>query len=292
MANFDFKDNHFGLVLEGGAMRGLFSAGVMDVLMESEIVFDTVIGVSAGAAFGCNYKSRQPGRALRYNQLMAKDKRYCSFRNVLKEGNLFSAEFCYHYVPNKIDIFDIETFRDNPTKFYVVCTDLLTGEAVYKCIDFVDYDALEWIRASTSMPLVSKPVKLDDYILLDGGIADSIPLRAAEDLGCNKNVVILTQPFGYVKTPNPFNRLMCLYYGKKYPKFSYAINERHIMYNKQLEYVLKRETEGKSVVIRPPYSLPIGHISHDKNEMQRVYDIGQETGKKYLSQVLDFIKNK
>ena len=124
-----------GLVLEGGAMRGLFSAGVMDVLMEHQITFDGAIGVSAGAAFGCNYKSRQPGRVIRYNTMYAKDPRYCSLRSFLRTGDLFRADFCYHELPKKLDVFDAEAFQQNPMEFYVVCTDIQTGKAVYrKCL--------------------------------------------------------------------------------------------------------------------------------------------------------------
>ena len=148
-----------GLVLEGGALRGLFSAGVMDVLMENGVEFDGIIGVSAGAAFGCNYKSRQPGRAIRYNMKFAKDWRYCSVRSLIKTGDLFGGEFDYHYLPTYLDIFDTKAFDENPMEFYAVCTDVETGKAVYKKLDKCSYECYEWIRASASMPLASKIVK-------------------------------------------------------------------------------------------------------------------------------------
>ena len=144
-----------GLVMEGGAMRGLFTAGVIDVMMEKEIEFDGAIGVSAGAAFGCNYKSKQIGRALRYNINDCKDKRYCSMKSLITTGNLYGAEFCYHELPDKLDIFDCETFENNPMEFYLVCTDVLTGKPIYKKCEKADYDCLEWMRASASMPLAS-----------------------------------------------------------------------------------------------------------------------------------------
>ena len=188
-----------GLVMEGGAMRGLFTAGVIDVMMEEEIEFDGAIGVSAGAAFGCNYKSKQIGRALRYNINYCKDKRYCSMKSLITTGNLYGAEFCYHELPDKLDIFDCETFENNPMEFYLVCTDVLTGKPVYKKCEKADYDCLEWMRASASMPLASKVVEIDGYKMLDGGVSDSVPLKYFESIGYDRNIVILTQPKSYRK---------------------------------------------------------------------------------------------
>lgn len=263
-----------GLVLEGGAMRGLFSAGVMDVLMERGVTFDGIVGVSAGAAFGCNYKSGQAGRALRYNKRFARDKRYCSLRSLLRTGDLFNAEFCYHTVPAEYDVFDNAAFEANPTAFFVVCTDVMTGEPVYHQLTRGGDEAYEWIRASASMPLCSRPVPLDGRLLLDGGIADSIPLRFFEEQGYERNIVVLTQPEGYVKHRNRFLPLMRLSGLRKYPRFIEAVARRHEMYNAELEYVREAERQGRAIVIRPPEPLPIGHISHDPAEMQRVYEMG------------------
>ena len=171
-----------GLVLEGGAMRGLFTAGIIDVMMEAGVEPDGLIGVSAGAAFGCNYKSRQPGRAIRYNTRFAKDPRYSGLRSLIKSGDYFNAEFGYHIVPKQYDIFDVEAFEQNPMAFIVVCTDVLTGEAVYHKMERVNFDELEWLRASASMPLASKVVEVGGRKLLDGGVADSIPLEYFEEL--------------------------------------------------------------------------------------------------------------
>lgn len=165
-----------GLVLEGGAMRGLFTCGIIDVMMEAGIEPDGLIGVSAGAAFGCNYKSRQPGRAIRYNKRFAKDKRYCSWQSWLKTGNLYNAEFGYHVIPAQYDPFDDSAFNANPMAFYVVCTDVETGRPVYKQLEKATPLAYDWIRASASMPLASKVVELEGMKVLDGGVADSIPL--------------------------------------------------------------------------------------------------------------------
>ena len=276
-----------GLVLEGGAMRGLFTAGIIDVMMEHGVEPDGMIGVSAGAAFGCNYKSRQPGRALRYNKRFAKDKRYCSWQSWWKTGDLYNAEFGYHVIPTQYDIFDDQAFEQNPMAFYAVCTNVETGEAVYKQLEKAGGLTYDWIRASASMPLASKVVELEGMKVLDGGVADSIPLEYFERIGYERNVVILTQPDGYVKEHNKLMPLMRIAL-RKYPKMIEAMDKRHLMYNRQLGYVYEAEQAGRALVIRPDAKLPIGHISHDPEEMQRVYDIGREAGEKHIDAICRF----
>ena len=279
-----------GLVLEGGAMRGLFTAGIIDVMMEAGVEPDGLIGVSAGAAFGCNYRSRQPGRAVRYNKRFAHDKRYCSWQSWLKTGDLYNAEFGYHIIPTQYDIFDDKAFEENPMVFYVVCTDVETGEAVYKQLTEATPLAYDWIRASASMPLASKVVELEGRKVLDGGVADSIPLQYFERIGYERNVVILTQPEGYVKEHNRLMPLMRIAL-RKYPKMIEAMDKRHLMYNKELVYVYEAETAGRALVIRPDEKLSIGHISHDPEEMQHIYDIGRAAGKRNLDRILAFYSN-
>lgn len=276
-----------GLVLEGGAMRGLFTSGIIDVMMEAGIEPDGLIGVSAGAAFGCNYKSRQPGRAIRYNKRYARDKRYCSWQSWLKTGDLFNAEFGYHVIPKKYDLFDDKAFEQNPMEFYAVCTDVETGLPVYKKLEESTHLTYDWIRASASMPLASKVVELEGMKVLDGGVADSIPLKFFESIGYGRNVVILTQPEGYVKEHNRLMPLMRIAL-KKYPKMIEAMDLRHIMYNRQLEYVRQAEQEGRCIVIRPDGKLPIGHISHVPEEMQRVYDLGRDAGLRNIDRLKEF----
>lgn len=276
-----------GLVLEGGAMRGLFTTGITDVMMEAGIEPDGLIGVSAGAAFGCNYKSRQPGRAIRYNKRFARDKRYCSWQSWLKTGDLYNAEFGYHIVPAKYDIFDDKAFNENPMEFYIVCTDVTTGKAVYKQLKESTPLTYDWIRASASMPLASKVVELEGQKVLDGGVADSIPLEYFERIGYDRNVVILTQPEGFVKERNPLMPLMRIAL-RHYPNMIKAMDTRHLMYNRQLEYVRQAEREGRCLVIRPETAIPIGHISHDPEEMQRVYEMGRQTGEQYINKIKEF----
>ena len=278
-----------GLVLEGGAMRGLWTAGVIDVMMEHDVWPDGLIGVSAGAAFGCNIKSRQIGRAIRYNTRFAKDSRYSGTKSLLTTGNYFNAEFGYHTMPHQLDIFDDAAFNQNPMVFYVVCTDVETGQPVYKELKETSDETYDWIRASASMPLVSKIVELEGYKLLDGGVADSIPLAYFESLGYTRNVVILTQPLGYQKAHNRLMPLMRLSL-RHYPKMIEAMDKRHIMYNHQLEFVAQAEREGRCLVIRPESKIPIGHISHDPNQMRLVYEQGRAVGEKYISKIREFYK--
>ena len=277
-----------GLILEGGAMRGLFTAGVTDIFMENGIEFDGAIGVSAGAAFGCNYKSRQPGRVIRYNKTYAKDPRFCSFRSLIKTGDLFGAEFCYHTIPDKLDIFDTPAYVNNPMEFYVVCTDADTGEALYFCDAETGTDTLEYFRASASMPLVSKPVEIKGRKLLDGGIADSVPIQYFESIGYNRNVIILTQPDGFRKKPSSALKLMRIAL-KKYPNIIKAMEVRHIEYNTTLDYIAEKEKNGEVLVIRPEAPLPIGRVSHNPDDMQAVYDLGRAVAEKQLDEIKKFL---
>lgn len=278
-----------GLILEGGGMRGLFTAGVMDVFMENGIEFDAAIGVSAGAAFGCNFKSRQIGRVIRYNKQFAKDPRFCSLRSLIKTGDLFGAEFCYHTIPDTIDIFDTQAYIDNPMDFYVVVTDVETGEAVYVNSDEAGDDSLEYFRASASMPLVSRAVKIKGRKYLDGGIADSVPLQYFESISFKKNVIILTQPAGYVKKPSSAVKLM-KYALKEYPTVAKTMENRHNEYNETLALIAEREKSGDALVIRPEAALEICRIEHNPDVMQRVYEQGRAVAEKRLEEIKSFIK--
>ena len=277
-----------GLVLEGGALRGLFSAGVIDVMMKNGIDYDGVIGVSAGSNFGCNYKSRQPGRVIRYNVRFANDPRYMGLRSLITTGDLVGAEFAYHYMPLQLDVFDIATFESDPMEFYLVCTDCLTGEPVYYRMDKVDYDSLEWLRASASMPLVTRPVKVGGRVLLDGGISDSIPLKHFQDMGFDRNVVVLTRPRSYRKEPTklwPYRLLM-----RRYPAITQAMAHRHEMYNSQLDYVEREEQAGRIFVIAPEQDLPIGRVEMNVEKMNAVYNIGRETATALLPRLKEFLQ--
>lgn len=274
-----------GLVLEGGAMRGLFSAGAMDVMMEYGVHFDGIVGVSAGACFGCNYKSRQHGRAIRYNKQFAGDSRYCGFGSLIKTGNYYNAEFAYHIVPTQYDVFDADAYAANPMEYYVVCTDITTGKAVYKKCERFDHEMLEWIRASASMPVVSTVVEVGGLKLLDGGVSDSIPLRFFQQQGYTDNVVILTQPIDYVKRPLKPMPLV-KWSLRKYPEMVAAMQNRHVMYNEQTAYVRSEEAQGRCIVIRPEAPINIGHFSISADEMQRIYELGREAALNKIDEIL------
>ena len=277
-----------GLIMEGGAMRGMFTAGVIDVLMEHGIDFDGAIGVSAGAAFGCNYKSRQIGRAIRYNERFCNDKRYCSWWNIIRDGNLYSKDFCYREVPLIHDPFDFAAFEAHPMEFFIVCTDVETGKPVYhKYEGFADH-GFEWIRASASMPLVSQIVNIDGQKLLDGGIADAIPLQYFESIGYTRNVVILTQHADYDKKESvamPFIRFMY----RKYPALVQAMEVRHLMYNAQRDYVNRQEAAGNTLVLRPSEPLPVKRLTKDPAVLRATYNIGRATAEERLDDIRNYL---
>ena len=277
-----------GIVLEGGAMRGMFTSGVLDVFMENGITFDAAVGVSAGATFGCNFKSKQIGRAIRYNLKYAHDKRYCSFHSLLTSGDLYNADFCYNLLPNRLDPFDYETYANNPMEFYVVVTDAETGETVYKKLEDCREKDMLWMRASASMPLVSRPVEIDGGKFLDGGITDSVPLEYFESIGYTRNVVVLTQPRDFIKQPPKFLSLMKIIL-RKYPKIIEAVTIRHLRYNKQREFIFSREKEGKALIICPEKALGISRTEKDTNELKRVYEEGRRTAEKRLEEIKKFL---
>lgn len=280
-----------GLVLEGGAMRGMFTAGALDVMMEEHISVDGVVGVSAGAIFGYSYLSGQQGRSLRYNLAHCRNPEFCSFRSLLRTGDLYGAEFCYHTLPDKLDPYDWDAFARSKTEFYIVCTDMDTGEAVYhRCEAAEDrrHAEMEWLRASASMPLVSRIVEVDGLRLLDGGVADSIPLRYFESLGFDRNVVILTQPEGYVKKKNRSLPAVRLTLGR-YPRFVDTMARRHEVYNDTLRHVREAERRGTALVIAPEAPLPIGRTEHDPERIRAVYDLGRRAAEKRLAELKAFV---
>ena len=279
-----------GLILEGGAMRGMFTAGVIDVMMEAGIVFDGVIGVSAGAAFGCNYKSRQIGRVIRYNTRFCQDKRYGGFRVLLKTGDYYSREFCYEEVPLRHDIFDFDAFESNPMEFHVVCTDVETGKPVYHLYGDRTDHAFEWIRASASMPLVSRIVEIDGAKLLDGGIADSVPVQYFESIGYDRNIVVLTRPEGYRKKKDSLLPLMKLKY-KAYPKLVETMANRHVEYNDTLDYIARRERVGGLLVIRPEAPLPVKRTEKDPEKLRQAYEIGHRTAARRIEEIKRYLGN-
>jgi predicted patatin/cPLA2 family phospholipase len=278
-----------GLVLEGGAMRGMFTAGVLDVFMENGITFPGAIGVSAGAVFGCNLKSNQPGRVIRYNTTYSRDPRYVSLRSLFTTGDLYGEQFCYHELPDKLDPFDYDTFACSPMEFYVVATDVHTGKPVYHKCGTDGQKELQWLRASASMPVVSRVVEVDGHSLLDGGVADSVPLRYFESIGYQKNVVVLTQPQEYKKTKSRLAPLMKLAL-RKYPRLAEVMARRHEEYNKTMEYIRSREETGDVLVIRPKESLGISRTERDPEKLRAVYALGRKAAEEQLKAVRTFLQ--
>lgn len=276
-----------GLVLEGGGFRGMYTCGVIDVFMENGICFDEVVGVSAGAAFGCNIKSKQIGRALRYNKRFCQDSRYSGLKSFIKTGDLYNKEFAYGIVPTILDPFDTKTFRENPLKFTVVCTDIHTGNPVYHEIQNGDATDIEWIRASASIPIVSKPVKLDGYELLDGGVSDSIPVNWMLERS-DKTVIVLTRDKSYHKEPMKYIHLLKKAF-KEYPNLQKALENRYIVYNKTLDEIEQLEREGKVFVIRPSKPIACAMIEKDPDHLQEIYDIGRRDALHYLEDLKKYL---
>ena len=261
-----------GLVVEGGGFRGIYAAGVLDVFMERGLEFDGVIGVSAGAVHGCSFVSKQKGRSIRYYKNYCGDYRFMSIKSFLKTGNVVGTQFCYHDLPERLDPYDYETFNNSQTEFYVTCSNLETGQPEYLKVNDMKSE-IDLLRASASLPYLSQIVEFNGMKLLDGGCTDSIPLKAFQEMGYDDIVVVLTRHDGYVKKPEKALLPKLVY--KKYPNFSKALLERHIVYNETLEEIRKQEKEGRIKVIRPSVELTIPRLTKDPEEVQATYDVGR-----------------
>lgn len=261
-----------GLVLEGGAMRGLYTAGVLDIMMDNGIRADTVIGTSAGVLFGVNYASGQRGRALRYNLKYAPKGCYMGIRSLLTTGNIINKQFAYYDLPSKLDVFDEAAYEASGIKFYATVTNVETGEAEYIRINDC-FEQMEVMRATSAMPYVSRIVEYEGKKYLDGGVADSIPVEKCLEMGCDRVIVVLTRPVEYRKgDTNP--RLANFFYGKKYPKAALRINSRPKEYNACIEKIIEMEKRGEIFVIRPSRTVKVKHIERDTRKLQEIYDLG------------------
>ncbi len=280
-----------GIVLEGGGMRGMFTCGVLDVLMQHGLdsLVQGVVGVSAGAAFGCNIKSHQIGRALRYNKRFASDPRYMGVRSWLRTGNYVNAQFAYNTVPWEMDIFDVETFAASPIEYHLVCTDVATARPVYRRFSLANDETLEWMRASASLPLASRPVQIGAQKFLDGGLSDSIPLRYFQQQGFDRNLVVLTQPRGFRKRRSS---LSLLWYAALPRERAIArlLRQRPEMYNAQLDYLHEQEMLGNTLVICPEQPIAISRLATDPVQLQRAYDMGVSMAQRMLPQITRFLQ--
>lgn len=265
-------DKNIGLVLEGGGFRGLYTAGILDGMLEHGIEFPYTVAVSMGASNATNYLAKQTKRNLQVPYTLINDARYLSYARLLTKGELFGMDFIFNDVPNTLIPFDFKTFESSPQTLVYVCTDCATGEPYYVANNNTP-DAFKALEASTSLPFASKMVKLHDRLLLDGGIADPIPVEKALAGGCEKLVVILTQPKGYRKGPIQFKSLVKARY-RGYPHLAKAILNRHLLYNHQLDLVEKLEAQGKAYVFRPAHKLPISRTEKNKQKLKEVFDVG------------------
>ena len=284
------KKNKICFVLEGGALRGLYTAGVLDALYENKIDIDCIIGVSAGALFGVNYFSDQPKRVLRYNKRFCNDKRYISIRSLILTGNVVNKKFAYYKVTKELDPFDQETFVKNAKPFYAVATNVETGKAEYILLER-PIDQLEELRATSAMPFLSRIVKIGDKKYLDGAVADSIPIKKAEEMGYDKIVVVLTQPDGFVKqelNEKQANKVSKRY--KKYPNFIKTSINRPKEYNKTLEYINKKEKSNDIFVFKPKKSIDINPIKKTPEQLEEIYNLGYEDGINRLKELNSYLK--
>ena len=279
--------NKIGLVLEGGAMRGMYTAGVLDVFLDYKIKVDGIIGVSAGVLFGCNYISRQRGRALRYNLKYLNDKRYISLKSYLKTGNIINKQFAFYELPQKLDVFDNNKFKKAKTKFYATVTNVETGKPEYLQIKDCIKD-IEIFRATSAMPFLSKIVEINHKKYLDGAIADSIPIKQCQKMGYDKIIVILTRPITY-RRKKPKKILAKLYY-KKYPKFANAFNTRYLRYNKTVEDIIELEKNKEIFVVRPTISYPIKRLEKNPQKLQEMYDLGVKDAKMAIEKLKKYLE--
>ena len=277
-----------GLVLEGGGMRGVFTAGVLDVFLEEGISFDSCYGVSAGACLACSFLCGQKGRGYSVMTDYLDNRDYCSWSSFLRTGDLFGADFLYHKIPEQLYPIDNVAFLRNPTEFYSVATDCRTGEAEYFRVKdmFLDVDA---VRASASLPLVSRMVPVGDGLYLDGGVADPIPMQKAFEDGCDLVIAVLTRPRGYRKGAESTASLMRWKY-RKYPEFVRSLNERPRVYNETVDRLFRAEEEGRVFVIAPEEALPIRRTEKDLSILRKGYEDGAGLARFLLPGLKDFIR--
>lgn len=277
-----------GLVLEGGGMRGLYTAGVLDFFIEKKMQFEMCYGVSAGACHLVSYMSGQKGRAYRVSVDYLNDKNYCSAYSLLKTGDLFNVDMCYNQIPNELDPYDYEAGEKYPGKGIVVVTDIETGRPKYVELKDMRRDIIA-IRASASLPLVSRNVEINGRKYLDGGMADSIPIRKSLRDGNLKNVVILTRPEGYRKKPTSNMSLMRAKY-KDYPGVVRDMERRHIVYNKTLDFVENEEKAGRAFVFRPENLIKIDRIEKDPKKLRILYLQGYYDAATRYKELKDFLE--
>lgn len=273
-----------GLVLEGGGTRGNYTAGALEFFLEKELNFDLTVGTSAGSCAGIGFVSRQKGRLRRVTLDNVRDKRYAGVGCILRERSVFGMKFNFDTVPNELDPFDYEAFQANPCEFAAVTLDAETAELVYFTKDRIPNGDMSALRASSSLPVFSPPVEIEGRMYYDGGVTDPIPVRYALDWGCDRVVVILTQPEGYQKSAQKgkglYRRVL-----RKYPRVVEALGHRHEIYNETLEFIRKLEAEGRAVVLRPSVDLGAKRFTRDLELLGRLFELGRTDAEAKLPQI-------
>ncbi len=273
-----------GVIFEGGALRGIFSAGVMDALIEGDIHFDYVIGVSAGMSNAMSYVSKQKGRNIEILKEYRNDPRYMSKRNLLKCGSLFDIDFLYDEIPNEINIYNRQALANYQGEIKAVVTNVHTGEAEYLDCKEMDKKCLI-LQATSALPFYCPPVTIGDKLYYDGGISDSIPIKKSQADGNKKNLIVLTQPQGYRKSSGKMTKLAAFLLKRKYPKMAQIMLERAEMYNQTIDYIeeLEKNDSKNNLVIRPEYKL--NSFEDDVNELEKTYLHGYKVGMKSLDSI-------
>ncbi|MDN3019356.1 patatin family protein [Paenibacillus sp. BSR1-1] len=283
--------NQVGLVLEGGGMRGVYTAGVLEYFLEQELFFPYVIGVSAGACNAASYLSKQKGRNKTVTIEYASDPRYISWKNYFKNRQFFGMDFIFDEIPNQHVPYDYEAFYNCSSEFVVGTTDCMTGQPVYFNKQEYGKDFLKVLRASSSLPFIAPEVKFKDKILLDGGITDPIPIKKAQQDGFLKNVVVLTRNSGYLKKPSKFHFIV----DRKYPEYKglqQSLRERYLVYNETVAYLEEEEKKGRVLIIRPTQSLKVGRMERNPGKLEELYNQGYEDARKSMKAILEYIHKK
>lgn len=279
--------NEAGFVLEGGGMRGLYTAGVLEFFGEKEIYLPYVIGVSAGACMAASYLSRQLGRNRTVSIDYVNDKRYLSVKNLIQNGELFGMDFIFDEIPNKLVPLDMNKILESKEEFVVVTTDCDTGEPLY--FNKEDYDAEtlgKLLRASSSIPFFAHAVKHKNHYMLDGGVVDPLPIVKAESDGYKKNIVVLTKPRGYYKKPSRVSNVLNY---KKHPKVDERMKVRYKHYNERLKYIFEEEEKGNIIVLAPSADTGVGRTTRSKEKLTELYELGYNDAQQQYDTIKKFL---
>ncbi len=277
------------LILEGGGMRGLYTSGVLDYFLDQGLVFQDIIGVSAGACNSVSYITGQRGRNLDINAGFCSDKRYISLSGLFTRGSIFNMDFLFDDIPNKLLPFDYEKFKNSGCRLTAVSTDCATGGAVYTPIRDMSTDGI-YVRASSSIPLVSPIVEVDGKRLVDGGPSDSIPIHYSADSGFDMHIVILTRHTGYVKKKNRLYPL-CKLALRKYPNLVNSIKGRHLVYNESIGFAEELEKQNKAVIIRPKQPVEVSRFEKNPENLRKLYKKGYEDAAEKFKDIMALCKD-